>query len=270
MKKNKGFATIAIIAIVVAVLAIGGGVYYFGKSQNQNNKFTGEVPTGPFIDVANYVPPVPLKTKQYINKNYGFQFNYPVNWTIEEKSFPKFYGEAIGANFYKGLVVVMTNPNIPKKRYDCCYTPEEIEKNGIRPTLNLQIIESFSSDYPPVNQKFFGPKTKNILSELIAKGYSETNMEKLLSFVPNYGDLVDPNKTGVENTEWKDGCKNIDLLQTKENYVIKFSGCGEGVIENTGALFVRKDNLIIYLEDQASEYSKLGDFDKVLESLKFN
>lgn len=33
MKNNKGFATIAIIAIVVAVLAVGVGAYYMGKSQ---------------------------------------------------------------------------------------------------------------------------------------------------------------------------------------------------------------------------------------------
>lgn len=49
MKKNKGFATIAIIVIVVAVLAIGGGVYYL-KTKNNNGSFNGPVKS---VDVAN-------------------------------------------------------------------------------------------------------------------------------------------------------------------------------------------------------------------------
>jgi hypothetical protein len=72
MKNDKGFIGLGLILAIITVLAIGGVAYYVGtkkvsapqnieENSNQilpSNSF--EVPTGPFLDESNYVPPEPL------------------------------------------------------------------------------------------------------------------------------------------------------------------------------------------------------------------
>jgi len=78
MKNDKGFVGLGLILAIIAVLVIGGGAYYLGtknnsvpqnievnnnqpvENQNQNNSPKLEVPTGPFLDKTNYVPPKPI------------------------------------------------------------------------------------------------------------------------------------------------------------------------------------------------------------------
>lgn len=260
MKKcTQGFTTL--MAFVIIAVFVVGTVYFFNKSPItlvKNNE-------------GNYNPPETNRTEmqEYVNAKYHFKFSYPASWTIEEKNLPDFFGDAIGKDFYTGLAVVMSNPDFPKKVYDCCYTPEEVEKYGEKPTLVLMIIESIS--YPSqVTKETFGRKTKNIFNELTAKGYSPKISEQLLSFVPSVGEYIDTDGQNTKTTLWNDACSEVKLLSINSNYIVKFSGCHEGVVQNTGALFARKDNFIFQLEDYTSEYSNRGDFDKILESFEFN
>ncbi|MEI6580942.1 MAG: hypothetical protein WCO07_02090, partial [bacterium] len=249
--------------------------WFSKKPQNNNTQIV--VPKEPIEQKQKVETPIiqdnknsllkQLDNKEYINEKYGFNLKYPKNWAITEKSFSDFFGSAIGRDFYKGLVVVMNNPDIPKTMYDCCYTKEEIEKNGIKPSLNLKIIESFLVQ--PKKFEYFGDKTKVIFNKLIAKGYPKDTLEKALSLIPSVGENVNSGSSKTENIKWKDSCNKVELLFINNNDVVKFSGCSEGVVQNTGAIFIKKDGLIIKFEDNASEYSNRGDFDKILESFKF-
>ena len=89
MKKNKvclsdrqGFAPIAIVLIVVAVLAVGGVAYYAGKSFKKENNFTSQ-PAGNDIaqpavkENANIVDSNNSDITIYTSDRLGIQFTYP-------------------------------------------------------------------------------------------------------------------------------------------------------------------------------------------------
>lgn len=65
MNKNKGIIGVGlIIAIVLGIVVVGGGAYYFGVKKNikivENNSH--EVPAGPYGTEADYVAPTPITT----------------------------------------------------------------------------------------------------------------------------------------------------------------------------------------------------------------
>ena len=91
MKKNKvclsarqGFAPIAIVLIVVAVLVVGGVAYYAGKSFKKENNFTSQ-PAGNDIaqpavkESTNIVDPDNPNLMTYISYKLGVSFKYLKN-----------------------------------------------------------------------------------------------------------------------------------------------------------------------------------------------
>ncbi len=64
MKNNKGIITIPIVLFTVALIVVGGIVFYSKKNSKnipQNTQTqTYEVPTGPFLDATTYIPPHPI------------------------------------------------------------------------------------------------------------------------------------------------------------------------------------------------------------------
>ncbi|MDP1689448.1 MAG: hypothetical protein Q8L47_04980 [bacterium] len=90
MNKNKGFASIAVIGIIVLVVAIGGslGVYYFNnpknfqsqnidllKKLNLSSNISGE---GDCVTTAGW--------PTYQNFGEDFQFHYPKNWITKNST----------------------------------------------------------------------------------------------------------------------------------------------------------------------------------------
>jgi len=63
MKNNKGVAPILMVLIIVGVLALGGGIYYFLVKNSQN-------------------------WKTYTNSDYGFEFKYPQTWQLNSDISP--------------------------------------------------------------------------------------------------------------------------------------------------------------------------------------
>jgi hypothetical protein len=70
MIKQKGFIGLGAIIAIIAVVVAAYVAYNFGKNKTpttippttttENHSTTQEVPTGPFINSTNYVPPSPL------------------------------------------------------------------------------------------------------------------------------------------------------------------------------------------------------------------
>ena len=88
---QKGFIVPLLIAII-AVLAIGGGIYVFEQSKPQQ---TEQQPTtyNQAVSTTNQT----TNSKTYTNSQYGFQINYPVGWDVMPN--PN-NGTAINAAFY--------------------------------------------------------------------------------------------------------------------------------------------------------------------------
>lgn len=248
-KKGKGFFSVLLILIL-----LGAGAYAA--------KHYDLLPDISFLPHKNTVSveqstPEPTE-KTYKHALHNVSFTYPADWNLTEKSY-----SSGGMYAYTGMEIFLTNPVLPKTAYDCCYTPEEIQKEGIQPKLVVQIIDDVTTD---VDIKTFGLKTKELYEKLIAQGYDEHRVRTALGFIPRSGS---PGSNG-QSTTWQDNCSTIILSKVAEVPVVHFSGCPDGMAENTGAVFIRNDGPHIVLHDSASEYAKRGDFKKILDSFIFH
>jgi hypothetical protein len=81
---RKGFATRAVVLIVTVVLLVAGGTWYYETrpqpSQSQQNQAVSIAKT------ATTTGPNPLTVLEtYINRTYGFQFQYPATLSVFEE-----------------------------------------------------------------------------------------------------------------------------------------------------------------------------------------
>jgi hypothetical protein len=89
MKTKQGFAPLIII-LIIAALAIGGGVYYVKKNKtpavevNTNTQSTTTVSTPDTSTKANNQTNSNTDSgwKTYTNSTYGYSFQYPSNWYV--------------------------------------------------------------------------------------------------------------------------------------------------------------------------------------------
>jgi len=80
MKNSRGF--IQIVIILLALVLVAAGAYYFGTKNKSVQAPTASVQPSA-NPVATADPTVNWKT--YTNKKYGYKFQYPENWAISEK-----------------------------------------------------------------------------------------------------------------------------------------------------------------------------------------
>lgn len=174
MGKNKGFIGIGfILAIVLGIVVIGGGVYYLGSKNSKqevkvdentnvgNNSY--EVPAGPYGTEADYVAPTPIidnkkvdttDLKTYTNSKYSFSLNYPVEYLLNESNNGGFFNEVNifdlslrvpsdyqkGTDFNTGTIDISVSPTIAK----CYYS------NGTDEDMTaLKVINNKSFHYNP-------------------------------------------------------------------------------------------------------------------------
>ena len=93
MKKNKGFAPVAIVLIVVAVLAVGGVAYFKVKNNSKvvENNFTNQPTENDIAQPAvkestNIADPNNPDMMIYTSNKLGIQFTYPKTITIKAGS----------------------------------------------------------------------------------------------------------------------------------------------------------------------------------------
>ena len=75
MKNQKGFI-VPLLLVIIAVLVIGGG-YYFAKK-------AGYVPDNTPSDIIQPLNNSVSDWKIYKNEKYGFEFKYPLTWSLQE------------------------------------------------------------------------------------------------------------------------------------------------------------------------------------------
>ena len=195
--------------------------------------------------------------KTYKNDIYGIEFDYPENFLIEEH-----FDILVAQNIRTEgcpieFKIKIYNPNRPKEVYDCCYTPEEIEKYGQIPSIeiwfrNLDCLKYKSETSPNVGA---------VIGELKKRGYDTIQINKTTKLIPR-GRYLD-SKTDTWILEDRcDTCIILDNIET----VIKCTSCPEGAVENQMAIVVHKGDYTVHIRDDATEYP--NDFDIILNSIK--
>ncbi|MFA6585854.1 MAG: PsbP-related protein [Candidatus Paceibacterota bacterium] len=85
MKNNKGFAPIALVLAILAVLAIGGGAYYVRTQSNYVSKYTDSNNVQPVGDQSQDNS-TQSDFKIFKNTSAGYSINYRSNWIITSDS----------------------------------------------------------------------------------------------------------------------------------------------------------------------------------------
>jgi len=88
--KNKGFATIAILGIILGALIIGGGAYYLGTKKEVKDNGIKEVSSVESQKENNNEEVINIKEdtkkegmKTQVNVNAGYQIDYPSDWYVK-------------------------------------------------------------------------------------------------------------------------------------------------------------------------------------------
>lgn len=79
---NKGIAPIAIILIIIGVLALGGGVWYWQQQELQKLQKQAEEFVQP-TQQQNNATDETADWKTYRNEKYGFEVEYPSSWHFD-------------------------------------------------------------------------------------------------------------------------------------------------------------------------------------------
>ncbi len=121
MKNNKGFAPIAVVLIIVAVLAVGGIAYYTGKSSSPapQNALENNVTNTPVVNSDATTQNTTSTWKTYSFK--GFNFKYPPDWNAKEEKIDT--NKPGGPPLYQILAVSLSPTNATLQ-------PEDIIKIG--------------------------------------------------------------------------------------------------------------------------------------------
>ncbi len=80
---ERGFASVIIILVLIGVLALGGGLIYYGQKVQRRTP-TLPYPTSSQQATASATLEDISNWKTYINSQYGFTFKYPPNWILED------------------------------------------------------------------------------------------------------------------------------------------------------------------------------------------
>jgi hypothetical protein len=202
--------------------------------------------------------------KTYRNDKYGISFEYPKNYNIEEH-----FDYLVASNIdTMGCAIEFSikifDPARRKVAYDCCYTPEEIEKYGIIPS-----IEIWFRRHDCLKYKYeVSPNVKNVINKLDELGIDTVQIIKSTIFIPRgrTRDLRVDSRTGKRIDEWilVDRCDTCQVFKENE-LIIKCTSCPEGVVENSQANIVCDGEYSIQIEDFATEYPRA--FDDLIKSI---
>ena len=102
MKTNKGFAPIALVLIIIAVLAVGGIAYYFGKSSTVSTSATQNLPITNSNPVVNQNPNTSNTTKSPTARIINSVQNNPIGCTSTSKPYITVLAPKTGAVLTSG------------------------------------------------------------------------------------------------------------------------------------------------------------------------
>ncbi len=194
VNNQKGFAPILLIAGVVILAAVIGGIYLLGRSSNltsgetktevsgNSTPFPSGIPT-PISSASNY--------KVYTNSKYHYSLNYPINDQVEDVGEVQCYDSYVtikssnGTELdIKGWAGNVTADEVlamyQRGDHGCVIEAEPNAKNFITVSINNQPAKTFASNESqtyilPLNNKTFE----------ITEKYKNDTDKKILDIIIN-------------------------------------------------------------------------------------
>ncbi|MBL7156001.1 MAG: hypothetical protein ISS87_00115 [Candidatus Pacebacteria bacterium] len=243
---NINWQYIAIVAFL-AFIAVAGLFIYQSKQKD--------------IDIP--IVEIPEKKdefagwKTYTNEEYGFEVSYPKGYIVKEQNYTYDFMEGSCAQLFQ---VGITNPLLPKRLYDCCYTEEEIEEFGKIPAVEISVRIS-DCDYKG-DESLLEAKVIEMLQKMNQAGIEDNLAISTMSLFPRT--LLDGQAT------WSERCENYRLLKVKDNYFVKGTQCYVmGAVPQVLTISLPKNGQIWEARVVESEYTQSGVFDQILSTFRF-
>lgn len=178
MKNNKGFVPILIVLIIIGVLALGGGIYYFWTKKTQQSvgctQGTKLCPdgsavgrTGPnceFAECSNVY--VTTNWKTCINTSSGFSVAYPINFEVDSTTCSY---AVMDYNNVKDIIVSNSIDDF-RKNWLLVITAEKTSSD-----VNQWIKDRCSASLPSCSETITGPIVNSEQYDLLNVHYAETD-----------------------------------------------------------------------------------------------
>lgn len=195
---QKGFAALILI-IILAIVAVGGGVYY----KHQKDKQSKPIEIGAQATTTDQVS----GWKTYTNTKYGFSFQYPTDWRLltddSNSTIVIASGDAIGAD----VTVVVADRGVPQKnetKVDDTSDTKNFGSSGVLvfkggsegynwkryyvPSKKLNFYFNYSADHQKEAQVIEG----DILKTLTFTKSSKTQPNSISIITPKAGSILSP------------------------------------------------------------------------------
>lgn len=273
---------VTIIGLFVLMIGVFGITQVLDKNNNRINLETrsdfkkDNVSTALPLQALSQKNIGPLSDSylEYINQKFGFSFWYPEGWIMTEVNLKEVYADVSGYSIYKdGIQISLTDPQIEKKVYDCCYSKEEYEKYTTTPKITIRIFKP--EDWERYNfiaedRKKWSQNTKNIYTQLSSSGYGDTLVQTVLSFIPQSGEpQKDNSSVPFGQVVWIDDCEQVVPFEMSNAFIVKLRGCAAGIALNTHFIIGTSNGYILDISDHSSEYEKRKMLDPIIESFAF-
>ena len=137
LKRSSGYSVLEVIVVTLALAIVAAAAWWLWRRQ----------PTPPAAPPGHSVAHPATLSKSYMNTEYGFRFQYPANWKLQESltDIGRGHKEGKVAVTSPGGVVVTFEPNLGGKGGDCLPDPADTPHH----TTNCNTREVLSAERLP-------------------------------------------------------------------------------------------------------------------------
>lgn len=166
---RQGFASIALIAVVVAVLAIAASGYFVFVKKSGPATQQVNIQTTASNNSSSVALMAVAGMSKYTDSGFGFSFWYPASWTVQNSQTRNSYA---GGNVQKTLAI--SPPSDPHGLNGASVTIDEFSSATREITIPKDLCSPMSGSFVPAHRYYFDVNLHTWMEEIPAyTGYSE-------------------------------------------------------------------------------------------------